>query len=71
MPPGGAGGALIGQAVEAARAAEADHLRIALPKRNPYQRFFLDYGFVIAGENHEGRLLFEKDIRFDVASKDT
>lgn len=61
----GLGVQLIGQAVMAARAKGGDYLRIALPKQNPYRKFFLNYGFILAGENEKGRDILEKNIGLD------
>ncbi|MDR2356188.1 MAG: histidine phosphatase family protein [Clostridiales Family XIII bacterium] len=66
----GLGVQLIGRAAMLAGAAGADRLRIALPKKNPHRKFFLDYGFVFAEENEEGRDILEKDLRFDLDSPD-
>lgn len=62
----GLGVQLIGQAVMATRAKGGDHLRIALPKKNPYRQFFLDYGFATVGETQKGRDILEKDISFNL-----
>lgn len=61
----GLGVQLIGQAAMDARAKGADVLRIALPQKNPYRQFFIDYGFADVGEMPDGRCLMEKDLRFD------
>lgn len=55
---------LVGQAVMQTRDIGGEYLRIALPAGGMARKFLTDYGFV-PGEEQNGRIFLEKDIRFD------
>lgn len=60
----GFGVQLIGQAVQHARAAGGEKLRVVLAENSPAAGFFRDYGFSLAGKTPEGGRVLEKDLRF-------
>jgi broad specificity phosphatase PhoE/GNAT superfamily N-acetyltransferase len=56
----GMGTQFLGQAVLDTRRKGGNRLHIALPKRNPHRRFFLEHGFAAIGETPEGKQIMEK-----------
>lgn len=62
----GYGVQMIGQAVYQARQLGGTALRVALQQGDPAEAFFKEYGFE-PGEVSDGRIILEKDIRFDPA----
>ncbi len=61
----GFGAQLIGQAVMHARPLGAEALRAAVAADSPAREFFADYGFAPVGTAKDGRVILEKNIRFD------